>query len=146
MEANRHDGAPVHEAVIEARLVTDHSERMLCLPEVAGNECLVLEHTIYDMLRLMCPDYDGGLWEFFKLSNGGLYMAPEAMQQYQLFGPGNGFNGVVCANSAGIIATAMAYSHLSFHHPGDCFPRAYVHLTHFIHQQKDAATILAALD
>lgn len=132
--------------IIVARLVTDDSERMRCLPDVAGEQCVLLEHTIYDMLRMMCAHHDGGLWDFFKLSNGGFYMAPEAMGEYRLVGPGNGFEGGVSAKHFGLIATAMAYSHLSFRQTGSCFSRAYVQLSEFIHQQDDRTTVLAALD
>ena len=54
--------------------------------------------------------------------------------------------GGVSAKNAGLIATAMAYSHLSFRHTGLCFSRAYVQLSEFIHQQDDRRLVLAALE
>ena len=148
MEAtsNTHLNLPVQKLVITAFKVTNPADRLKCLPEVAGRDCVVLEHTIYDMLSMMSDDYDSGFWDYFRLSNGGFYMAPKISGSLRMFGPENGFKGEVCANTAGIIATAMAYSHLSFRHRGECFARAYELLSCFIFQQPDAGIIRAALD
>ena len=148
MEAttNTHLKHPVREQAIGAIRVSNAAERLQCLPEVAGRDCVVLEHTVYDMLSMMSEDYDGGFWEYFRLSNGGFYMAPKTNKSFRMFGLGNGFKGEVSANTAGLIATAMAYSHLSFRHRGECFARAYELLSCFIFQQPDAGIIRAALD
>lgn len=135
-----------HDGRIVARMVTDHVERMRCLPEVAGGDYLLLEHTVYNMLGMICKHYDGGVWDYYKLSNGGVYMAPDRMGDFELLVPGNGFEGIVDAECAGLIATAMAYSHLSFDIPGDCFPRAFVQLSKFIYQHRYAGAMFAALD
>lgn len=134
------------EAGIAACKVTNATQRLQCLPDIAGRDCVVLEHTIYDMLSSMSEDYDGGFWEYYELSNGGFYMAPKSEIQFRMLCDGNGFEGVVNANTAGIIATAMAYSHLSFRPRGDRFARAYELLSDFIFQHSDAPTIRAALD
>ena len=148
MEAtsNAHLKHPAREMTIAAIKVTNATERLHCLPEVAGREHVILEHTVYDMLSMMSEDYDCGFWEYFRLSNGGFYMAPNTTKSFRLLGPDNGFKGEVCANTAGIIASTMAYSHLSFRHRGECFARAYERLSCFIFQQSDANTIRAALD
>jgi Antirestriction protein len=43
---------------------------------------LTVERTVYDVLNELAPDYCGGYWHFYALSNGGFYMAPE--QYYYL--------------------------------------------------------------
>lgn len=144
--SNAHLKHPVRELNIAAIKVANATERLQCLPEDAGREHVVLEHTVYDMLSMMSEDYDGGFWEYFRLSNGGFYMAPNTTKSFRLLGPNNGFKGEVCANTAGIIASAMAYSHLSFRHLGECFARAYELLSCFIFMHCDAGTIRAALD
>lgn len=142
---NPHLKQPLTDAVIAANLVADDEERLLCLPMIAGSRCVVLEHTIYDMLRTMSEDYDGGYWNYYLLSNNGFYMAPNTVKSFAMACE-NGFRGEVSANTAGIIACAMAYSHLSFLESGARFAEAYYQLSDFIYQQPDAGVIRAALD
>jgi hypothetical protein len=144
--SNAHLKTSLHEQVITAVKVTIPTERLQCLPQVAGKDCVVLEHTVYDMLSLFSEDYDGGYWDFFRLSNDGFYMAPKEPKSYRMRCAANGFEGEVDANMAGIIATAMAYSHLSFRPRGECFAIAYERLSAFILQHPDAGMIRAAID
>jgi hypothetical protein len=131
---------------IEALKVTNPDERLLCLPNIAGWDCVVLEHTIYDMLSILSDDYGGGFWDYYRLSNGGFFMAPTDQTTYRMRSHANFFEGVVAAETAGLIATAMAYSHLSFRPRGSNFAMAYQLLCEFIFQHPDAGTIRAALD
>lgn len=144
--SNAHLKQPLRELEITAVIVTNASERLQCLPEIAGRDCVVLEHTVYDMLTMLSDDYDGGFWNYYRLSNGGFYMAPKESKSFHMRCAANGFEDDVSANTAGIIATAMAYSHLSFRPRGDCFASAYERLSEFIFQQPDAGIIRAALD
>lgn len=131
---------------ITAVKVTDSAERLQCLPQIAGKNCVVLEHTIYDMLSMLSDDYDGGYWDYYRLSNGGFYMAPNGLLLYGIRSHGNFFEGEVFAETAGIIATAMAYSHLSFLPTGGCFGMAYQLISEFINEHPEARIIRAALD
>ena len=143
---NGHLKHPVPDTAITASKVTSVRERMACLPNLVGVDCVVLEHTIYGMLRSLSPDYDGGFWEYFHLSNEGFFMAPETAGQYRIRCDGNGFSGTVSAEVAGIITCAMAYSHLSFRERGERFARAYELLSEFIFQHSEVRSIRAALD
>lgn len=142
---NSHLKRPLTDLAITASLVTSDAERMLCLPKIAGTRCVILEHTIYDMLARMTEDYNGGYWDYFTLSNGGFYMAPKTMKTFRLSCE-NMFEGEVGANTAGIIACGMAFSNLSFLNGGQCFANAYYLLSDFIFQQPEAGIIRAALD
>jgi hypothetical protein len=142
---NAHLKRPVDGTAITAALVVRAGERLRCLPNIAGRRCVMLEHAIYDMLGRMTADYDGGYWHFYTLSNGGFYMAPDTDKIFRL-SCDNMFEGKVGADTAGIIACAMAYSHLSFLNDGECFAIAYHKLSAFIFQRADAGIIRAALD
>jgi len=130
---------------IVATRVTDEQERLLCLPRVAGARCVVLEHTVYAMLRAICDTYDGGFWDYYKLSNGGFYMAPASESLFHLVCE-NYFERDVSADAAGVIATSYAYSHLSFSIGGERFGLASRQLSSYIAQREDAVLIFAALD
>lgn len=136
---------PVAATAIVATLVADEDARLRCLPRVGGAYGLRLECAVYDMLRHLSPDYDGGAWDFYTLSNGGFFMAPRIDGPVRLRCD-NGYTGEAGARTAGIVACAMAYSHLSFLPDGACFVLAYYQLSDFIFQQPDVALIRAALD
>jgi hypothetical protein len=106
----------------------------------------VLDRAIFDMLRCLSPDYGGGLWEYYQLSNGGFYMAPAGNGMYTIIYEGIGFSGNVSAQAAGIIACAIAFSHLSHLVKGDGCVRAYELLMDFIAQHPEAKVIRSALD
>jgi Antirestriction protein len=130
---------------IIATLVTDANERLGCLPAIAGAHCVVLESAVYDFMRDLCPQYDDGFWHFYRLSNGGFYMAPDSGDMFKLSSP-NGFVHDVSADTAGVVACGFAYSHMSFRRDGQRFARAYHQLAAYIWQRPDVDVIQAALD
>lgn len=134
------------DGAVTALKVESVRERMACLPQLVGLDCVLLEHAIYDSLRALSPEYGGGFWEYYRLSNGGFYMAPEHAASFRILCEGNGFTGTVSAQAAGIIACAMAYSHLSFRAHGERFAHAYEKLSEFICLHPEARAIRAALD
>ena len=44
---------------------------------------LKLEPTIYGITDRIAPAYRGGVWRFWRLANGGFYMAPDAEETLQ---------------------------------------------------------------
>jgi hypothetical protein len=53
---------------VEAWPVPEHA-RIGTLPRHFGMHMLTVEGRIYDFLSQFCPSYDGGLWQFYELSN-----------------------------------------------------------------------------
>jgi hypothetical protein len=108
---------------------------------------LTLEPVIYKFADRLCPEYRGGYWCFYELSNGGFYMAPEA-DCFEIVSE-NGWDGNMSADAFGITACLYAYSHLSF---GDEPTRAkmcaqqYHLLRAFMMGHAGAKVILAAID
>lgn len=72
-----------------------------------------LEPAIFNFAGNQSAEYDGGFWEFYKLSNGGFYMAPAPEQQFSVSAE-NGYEGSMSGDALGITACLYAYSHLSF--------------------------------
>ena len=133
---------------IVAVAVDDESERMKCLSNIAGPsiiQAVRLEHAFFNAMHLYDNTYGGGWWDFFKLSNGGFYVALKDDRQFHMVSP-NGFECDVDANTAGIIVSAFAYSNLSFGPNGEAFGEEYHKLCEFIFQHPEAGTIRAALD
>ncbi len=58
---------------------------------------------MYGVTGKLSSDYHGGYWEFYKLSNGGFYMAQDTGRKFQVFCE-NGFAGELSADALGITA------------------------------------------
>ena len=61
-----------------------------------------------------CADYQGGLWQFYELSNGGFFMTLDRDEPMRLCWPDNYFEGQTSPEAAGIGITLMALSILTF--------------------------------
>ena len=99
-------------AITRQRIATNqrisHTARLFGL-----NFPMRLEPAIFSIASNLSSEYDGGLWEFYKLSNGGFYMAPAQEEQYSVSSE-NGYEGSMSADALGVTACLFSYSHLSF--------------------------------
>lgn len=64
-----------------------------------------LEPTIFNFAGNLAAEYDGGYWEFYKLSNGGFYMAPAPEELFSVSAE-NGYEGSM--SGAGYMACLNA--------------------------------------
>lgn len=120
-------------------------KRNACLPKHFGMHCVRVEQAVFRWMDRLAPAYSGGQWDFYELFNGGFYMAPQD-GPYRLSCEGNGFEGEVSADGAGVVACLMSYSHLSFQIEDPCFANAFRRLLACVHRHPEAATILRAID
>jgi Antirestriction protein len=120
-------------------------ERMKALPAHFGHRMLVIEYTIFDVLGDLAEAYSGAFWHFYELSNGGFYMAPE-LEPLKLSVAGNGFEGELSADAAGIVACLFAYCHLSFVYSDEGLVEHYHRLRDFALEHTEREKILAAID
>lgn len=122
--------------------------RMEFLPRLFGRHLLIIgEHTVFRFMETLSPgDYGGGLWDFYELGGQPLYLAPTSKPRYRLFCEGNGFEGEVSADAAGIIATLFAFSYLSFRHDDDELAEGYGRLYAYAADHPAASAIFQAID
>ncbi len=130
---------------IEAREVAN-DERLQTLPRHFGRHMLTVEYAVYAFMRRLVNQYSGGCWAFFELSNGGFYMAPECATELSICVDGNGFEGTMSADAAGITACLFALSHLSFQIADDSIAEHFHRLRDFALEHAEASVILAAID
>lgn len=99
---------------VTSRLVSE-AERMDFVDKLFGiNFPMRLEPTVFQFAdHLAAPQYHGGYWQFYGLSNGGFYMAPRTDTIFSVSCQ-NGFDGQMTADALGITACLYAYSNLSF--------------------------------
>lgn len=122
------------------------SERAQVLPRHFGRHMLTVEQAIFTFMRELAPKDTGGYWRFLELGNGGFYMAPEDRGRFEIRVEGNGFEGEMSADAAGITACLFAFSHLSFQLPDESIAQHYHQLREFALDHPEVGRIFAAID
>lgn len=78
------------------------------------------ESMVFDLLGSWCDDYEGGMWNYYKISNGAWYLSPAADGIYRVQDyAGTEFE--MSPDGAGLAATLNALHRLTwhFHEVGD---------------------------
>ena len=132
---------------ITAKIVPD-SQRMDAADKHFGIRYpLVVEPMIYQFATQLAPAYIGGYWNFYRLSNGGFFVAPNLAESFEVIAD-KGYEGKMSAEALGITACLYAYSNLSFGEGefGETCAGHYERLYQFAIQHPEAAAIRAAID
>ncbi|PVZ82653.1 klcA [Serratia sp. S1B] len=114
-----------NEIITTAKVISDCEERLMFLPKHFGRYCMTVEDLAFNWMRRLSPKnesnylthaeahYDGGEWDFFELSNGGMFLAPNSRKEYRITVHGNYFDGLLTAEAAGIVVTYFTLAQLS---------------------------------
>lgn len=70
------------------------------------------ESYVYAWMRKLCSQYNGGIWKFFKTSNGAMFMAPDSSESMHLAWAMNWSDEHISAEAAGIVVTLFALNTL----------------------------------
>lgn len=126
--------------------------RLAFLPRVFGPRHYgQAEAEVYGWMGNLCPEYHGGYWQFYDLSNGGFYLAPEAKVTADQAGPvfvvraPNGFEETMSYDAAGITATLYAINSLIWK-GADHLEDAFYKLRDFAIEHRESRQILRAID
>jgi len=139
---------------ISAQPVIAPSHRMTFLPHMfSARHMLKGEALLYHFARKLSADYTGGLWDFYRLSEGGYYAAPAHPARMTISVDGNGYSGDVSADAAGIVFSlftlgAMA-SRAAERNDDDglvLFSMRYHQLLDYAHGHAERAAIMSAID
>ena len=108
---------------------------------------LTVEPMIFQFATQLATAYSGGYWHFYRLSNGGFFMAPKLDESFQVIAD-NGFSGTMSAEALGITACLYAFSNLSFGEGkfGEICGEHYHWLYEYAMQHSEAAAIRTAID
>jgi hypothetical protein len=124
-------------------------QRLATTEKLFGNHFpLAIEPAIYAFADHLCADYRGGYWDFYTLSNGGFYMAPNQQSDFHVI-CSNQFEGELQPNAFGMTACCYAYSHLSFSEDDSLSQLCAKHyhlLRDAVLDHPDGSKILAACD
>ncbi|NWA64077.1 antirestriction protein [Pantoea sp. B9002] len=127
--------------------VINERQRMKFLPKHFGRFFLLAEREIFDHMSSLSDDYCGGKWQFFELSNGGCFMMPgdDRSNEYDCYWHGNGYEGVMSAEAAGIAVCLLVFSKLSFSYAKP-FAELFHLLREFALDHQEAGKIFGAID
>ena len=111
---------------------------------------MTLEPHIFAWMDLFCADYCGGIWQFYTLSNGGAFIAPEPdgddVEKWTLFNPMNGNDVEMSAEAAGIAACLMANSHHAMRTECDAMTEHYYRLRDYALNHAECSAIMHIID
>lgn len=101
-------------------LNVEEIDRLSFLPYLFGNDFLYAEAYVYALAKQMMPEYEGGVWHFIRLPDGGGYMMPDG-DRFHLVNGANWFDRTVSADAAGIILTSLVINRQLwlYHDSGD---------------------------
>ncbi|HBY0419024.1 TPA: antirestriction protein [Klebsiella variicola] len=109
---------------------------------------ITLEPRIFAWMDRLCTDYQGGIWNFSTLSNGGAFMAPEAEsdEKWTLFNSMNGNGAELTGEAAGIVVCLMAYSHHACRTECDAMTEHYYRLRDYALNHPECSAIMHLID
>jgi uncharacterized protein YyaL (SSP411 family) len=105
-----------------------------------------VEAFVYHFMRELSRTYRGGYWHFYDLSNGGFYMAPSDEAPVLIRVEGNGYDGSMSADAAGIVVSLFALCQLSAQYQSSTFAEHYHRLRDFALDHAECRAIFAAID
>ncbi|MBS3893615.1 MULTISPECIES: antirestriction protein [Serratia] len=136
---------------ITATQVTD-ANRISFWPQHFGSipQWIILEPTVFAWMDRLCADYSGGIWQFYTLSNGGAFMAPEAdgdsNEPRSLFNTMNGTGGELSSEAAGIAVCLMTYSHHAMRTECNAMTEHYYRLRDYALNHAECNAIMHIID
>ena len=138
----------LHESSPIIRSVVREDQRLGFFPKHAGKYFLHLEMRIFHTMNRLCPDYHGGLWDMWELSNGGCYLSPALSdRQVRMVCEDNGFEGTLSPDAAGIVTSLVAINHLAWSVPEpEHFNTLFYALRDWALEHPESQTILRAID
>lgn len=89
----------------------DDKERIAFLPKKLGTQCVKFENIVFSIMGRANPEYTGGFWDFYRLSNGGFFIAPDIVKHHiKMTWEDNYFSGSMTPNASGVACCLMALS------------------------------------
>ncbi|WP_205790750.1 antirestriction protein [Burkholderia sp. Ac-20353] len=130
---------------IRSELVVEE-QRLHFLPHYFGARYLHGEDYVFEWARRLCSTYNGGHWQFFRLSNGGFYLAPEIAAPVSVRWHLNSYEGTMGVEAFGIVVTLFALCHMAETFGDDSHIERYHLLREFAATHPERREIFRAID
>ncbi|MCK9709842.1 antirestriction protein [Pseudomonas syringae] len=96
---------------ITATIVHD-KDRLNFLPAMYGKYFLLGEQLVYGNAQRFVQGYSGGYWQFYRLSNGGFFMAPDSTELQRVVIADNYCSEDMSSEAVGVVLTLFSLSRL----------------------------------
>lgn len=130
---------------ITATLCPDE-ERLDFLPHYCGKHFLQFENSVFAIMQEYATDYNGGYWQFYRLSNGGFYIALEDDKRHQVENPNNYFSGEMSTEALSLGVNLFALNVLTWKTEDQKLVDHYYALRDFASEHAEAAQIMGFID
>lgn len=126
--------------------IVPEERRMETLPRYFGKYLIRGEIAVYTAMTSLCKTYHGGFWDYIELSNGAFYMSPRLDGLVPIACDGNGYDGEMTSDAAGIVASLFALNAMAWLTEDETFTGLYHKLIAFVPAHPEACKIFAAID
>ncbi|MHA1053666.1 antirestriction protein [Enterobacter mori] len=127
-------------------------QRVTFWPRYFGSipQWITLEPIVFAWMDRFCADYSGGIWNYYTLSNGGVFMAPETNgdtdEKWSLFNTMNGNGGELSTEAAGIAVCLITYSHHACRTGCDAMTEHYYRLRDYALAHPECNAVMHIID
>ncbi len=87
-------------------------ERLGTLPRYLGKHSLEFEMSVYGFMDRFCEAYNGGYWDYYRLSNGGFFMCLSGKDRFNVSNDGNHFDSEMSAEGVSVGVNIFALNAL----------------------------------
>lgn len=131
-------------------IVVPDEMRLSFWPQHFGTipQWITLEPRIFARMERFSDDYQGGIWQFYTLGNGGVFMAPETEEdeKWTLFNNMNGNSAEMSTEAAGIAVCLIEYSHYACRTECDAMTEHYYRLRDYALCHPECHAIMRIID
>lgn len=123
-------------------------ERLQFWPKYFGSVArwTSLEPQVFGWMDHLCEDYNGGIWNFFTLSNGGAFIAPDCDSAWSLYNDMNGNSAEMSSEAAGITVCLLNWSHHACRTESEAMTDHYYRLREYALSHAESRAIMRIID
>ena len=135
------------ESLITADLVSDEM-RLQFWPEHFGKipQWMLLEPRAFAWMDRLCSAYNGGYWNYYTLSNGGAFIAPDSEENWAMFNKLNGNRAEMSSEAAGISVCLLNWIHHACRTSSAAMSEHYYRLREFALNHPESSAIMHIID
>lgn len=135
------------ESLITADLVSDEM-RLQFWPEHFGKipQWMLLEPRAFAWMDRLCKAYNGGYWNYYTLSNGGAFIAPDSENSWAMYNKLNGNSSEMSSEAAGISVCLLNWSHHACRTSSPAMSEHFYHLREFALSHPESSAIMHIID
>lgn len=130
------------------KTIVAERERMATLPRYLGKHYLEFEMSVYGFMDRFCKNYNGGLWNYYQLNNGGFFMCLSSDEKFNVVNANNWFESEMSAEAVSIGVNIYALNALLWSdNPDERIFELYENLKDYAAEgSSEAAQILKFID